>query len=82
MFPVSYFSSCLAWTNGSLPSTLDHFTEYEHWQCIGIYQVLHWRMGATFESCGELKMMDFVHHSILEVDSIVLMIGTCHGGGI
>ena len=36
MFPVSYFSSCLAWTNGSLPSTLDHFTEYEHWQCIGV----------------------------------------------
>eukprot|EP00731_Ephydatia_muelleri_P010048 Em0005g634a len=24
------------WTNGSLPSTLDHFTEYEHWQCVGV----------------------------------------------
>ena len=36
LFPVLYFSSCLAWTNGSLPSTLDHFTEYQHWQCIGV----------------------------------------------
>ena len=37
-------------------------------------------MGATFESCGEPKM-GFVHHSILEVGSILLVICTCHGGG-
>ena len=33
---VPFFSACLASTNGSLPSILDHFTEYEHWQYIGV----------------------------------------------
>ena len=37
-------------------------------------------MCATFKSCGEPKVIDCVHHSILEEGSTLVVICTCHGG--
>ena len=76
IFPLPYISSCLAWTIGSFPSTLDHSTKYEHWQCIGVL------LGTSMGYGCELKMMNFVHHSILDVDSNLLVTGYCHGRGL